>query len=139
MTRAAPSITASADLSASAVSADSDWDSGSGSDWFSSKSPFFRFEQICYKSGPCLDSGRRRRQIGNCICNGFRLCSQSISGGGQSIQSSLIGRNKYTPTSLNLCSQICNLFCEVCFIRNNVRSEERRVGKECRSRWSPYH
>ena len=23
--------------------------------------------------------------------------------------------------------------------RNPVRSEERRVGKECRSRWSPYH
>ena len=22
---------------------------------------------------------------------------------------------------------------------NFVRSEERRVGKECRSRWSPYH
>ena len=21
----------------------------------------------------------------------------------------------------------------------NARSEERRVGKECRSRWSPYH
>ena len=29
-----------------------------------------------------------------------------------------------------------------CGERNNllkVRSEERRVGKECRSRWSPYH
>src|SRR5713101_9549698 len=27
-----------------------------------------------------------------------------------------------------------------CFRRNSVpRSEERRVGKECRSRWSPYH
>ena len=27
-----------------------------------------------------------------------------------------------------------------CFIRQEtVRSEERRVGKECRSRWSPYH
>ena len=25
------------------------------------------------------------------------------------------------------------------YIRENVRSEERRVGKECRSRWSPYH
>src|SRR2546429_7847793 len=26
------------------------------------------------------------------------------------------------------------------FLRGNVgRSEERRVGKECRSRWSPYH
>ena len=23
--------------------------------------------------------------------------------------------------------------------RNKARSEERRVGKECRSRWSPYH
>ena len=23
--------------------------------------------------------------------------------------------------------------------KNGVRSEERRVGKECRSRWSPYH
>ncbi len=23
--------------------------------------------------------------------------------------------------------------------RNHNRSEERRVGKECRSRWSPYH
>ena len=22
---------------------------------------------------------------------------------------------------------------------NRCRSEERRVGKECRSRWSPYH
>ena len=25
------------------------------------------------------------------------------------------------------------------FGRKEVRSEERRVGKECRSRWSPYH
>ena len=24
-------------------------------------------------------------------------------------------------------------------IREAIRSEERRVGKECRSRWSPYH
>ena len=24
-------------------------------------------------------------------------------------------------------------------LRNAFRSEERRVGKECRSRWSPYH
>src|SRR5260370_36396147 len=24
-------------------------------------------------------------------------------------------------------------------LRNLARSEERRVGKECRSRWSPYH
>ena len=24
-------------------------------------------------------------------------------------------------------------------LRKRIRSEERRVGKECRSRWSPYH
>ena len=28
---------------------------------------------------------------------------------------------------------------ELAASRNNNRSEERRVGKECRSRWSPYH
>ena len=27
----------------------------------------------------------------------------------------------------------------VCGINDLQRSEERRVGKECRSRWSPYH
>ena len=30
---------------------------------------------------------------------------------------------------------ILHLYAEFC----EVRSEERRVGKECRSRWSPYH
>ena len=28
---------------------------------------------------------------------------------------------------------------QVVLIENEFRSEERRVGKECRSRWSPYH
>ena len=27
----------------------------------------------------------------------------------------------------------------VAYLENQTRSEERRVGKECRSRWSPYH
>ena len=27
----------------------------------------------------------------------------------------------------------------LCLFESSVRSEERRVGKECRSRWSPYH
>ena len=26
-----------------------------------------------------------------------------------------------------------------CVMHEDERSEERRVGKECRSRWSPYH
>ena len=28
---------------------------------------------------------------------------------------------------------------ETMFMFGMIRSEERRVGKECRSRWSPYH
>ena len=28
---------------------------------------------------------------------------------------------------------------DISFLGNQLRSEERRVGKECRSRWSPYH
>ena len=28
---------------------------------------------------------------------------------------------------------------DICIIGGGLRSEERRVGKECRSRWSPYH
>src|SRR5438034_9369519 len=28
---------------------------------------------------------------------------------------------------------------DVFIVRTSGRSEERRVGKECRSRWSPYH
>src|SRR5471032_2614651 len=28
---------------------------------------------------------------------------------------------------------------ELQFYEQGIRSEERRVGKECRSRWSPYH
>ena len=28
---------------------------------------------------------------------------------------------------------------DIARIVNIIRSEERRVGKECRSRWSPYH
>ena len=32
-----------------------------------------------------------------------------------------------------------NLVIDKSLTLNQLRSEERRVGKECRSRWSPYH
>ena len=34
---------------------------------------------------------------------------------------------------------VLDQFAEGVRARGRVRSEERRVGKECRSRWSPYH
>ena len=37
-------------------------------------------------------------------------------------------------------SQFCDLLIVILLIAALIsRSEERRVGKECRSRWSPYH
>ena len=36
-------------------------------------------------------------------------------------------------------SLISFLLIWISYYNLNVRSEERRVGKECRSRWSPYH
>ena len=39
--------------------------------------------------------------------------------------------NRYRPEGKSL--RILNAGC------GQLRSEERRVGKECRSRWSPYH
>ena len=41
-------------------------------------------------------------------------------------------------SSLSVTSQMADVFGEV-FQSTALRSEERRVGKECRSRWSPYH
>src|SRR5689334_25358901 len=54
------------------------------------------------------------------------------SGRTQEIQR-LIGRSLRAVTALELIGE------RQIIIDCDVRSEERRVGKECRSRWSPYH
>ena len=38
-----------------------------------------------------------------------------------------------------LAEKIMNSDSDVDHEQKKIRSEERRVGKECRSRWSPYH
>src|SRR3712207_6752968 len=43
------------------------------------------------------------------------------------------------PTLLTTESTLVWTLIAALFIGNTMRSEERRVGKECRSRWSPYH
>src|SRR2546425_1280182 len=40
---------------------------------------------------------------------------------------------------LELLTKDANAFESFQFMNRAMRSEERRVGKECRSRWSPYH
>src|SRR2546430_4806213 len=39
---------------------------------------------------------------------------------------------------VTLCSRVCSVSFQL-MQGSPYRSEERRVGKECRSRWSPYH
>src|SRR5260370_41274971 len=46
---------------------------------------------------------------------------------------------KLTKTKETLVVREVLLPAQTSFTLNEVRSEERRVGKECRSRWSPYH
>ena|SRR5258706_2183696 len=67
-----------------------------------------------------------------------------VSGGIQKIWISNKPTGKITQSAKALASQGLT-YGDVLAIRNGakeidlVRSEERRVGKECRSRWSPYH
>ena len=63
------------------------------------------------------------------------------------LQKSISDDRNNTITEMNELSDILRLY--NLFLKNEVdqiirkgkviRSEERRVGKECRSRWSPYH
>ena len=42
--------------------------------------------------------------------------------------------------SLEICKAVLNAGADAVYLGGDkFRSEERRVGKECRSRWSPYH
>ena len=66
------------------------------------------------------------------------ILTAPVDGSGCNEKYGLLGSNKATETTVKLFPRECddlvkniqNLF---------LRSEERRVGKECRSRWSPYH
>ena len=52
-----------------------------------------------------------------------------------SVENTVVGSLFFTIGLFVVCTRGLHLFTgKVCY-----RSEERRVGKECRSRWSPYH
>ena len=46
-------------------------------------------------------------------------------------------RESLEEKTMNLAKAVAELISRN--LKNGDRSEERRVGKECRSRWSPYH
>ena len=61
------------------------------------------------------------------------------------IQKGDVGKYCIVPGDPGRCEKIAALLENPRFVAQNreftvyTRSEERRVGKECRSRWSPYH
>src|SRR3712207_9100147 len=46
---------------------------------------------------------------------------------------------KYSENEININDKIPSMYKGIPTDVKETRSEERRVGKECRSRWSPYH
>src|SRR3712207_9053639 len=62
------------------------------------------------------------------------VCSSDRAGGRALNRPPGWGRSDYLRAG---CPQGLHIKVEVRLVR--LRSEERRVGKECRSRWSPYH
>ena len=66
------------------------------------------------------------------IRHGTRIGAQCIIGEKTYIAYNVVIGNR---VKINAFVYICNAVT----IEDGVRSEERRVGKECRSRWSPYH
>ena len=73
------------------------------------------------------------------VCLGFQAIAQAF--GGNIIGAQRIMHGKVSPihhTGKGVFTGLKNPFNATRY-HSLVRSEERRVGKECRSRWSPYH
>src|SRR2546427_2956974 len=80
---------------------------------------------------------------------GVQTCALPISASfGSSVYQSSASTNTGVPPAKQIASTVGNAVCDGTRISSPgftpsalkiIRSEERRVGKECRSRWSPYH
>src|SRR3712207_8199755 len=73
------------------------------------------------------------------ICSSISSASataSSRSGASSASATSPLGSTSTAPASSSRETAVVSLDCERSV---SCRSEERRVGKECRSRWSPYH
>ena len=69
------------------------------------------------------------------VCNGVACKNQIPGPGAKGVGDTAIRNyNKWADIRVNM-----DTLCENGTPDTHVRSEERRVGKECRSRWSPYH
>src|SRR3712207_8898836 len=71
------------------------------------------------------------------------VCSSDLSPLGATTIASWAAATDGTPSARAIAAQaaaaVAKLFFSMVHPSLGARSEERRVGKECRSRWSPYH
>src|SRR3989442_5394640 len=68
---------------------------------------------------------------------GVQTCALPISFIAQGVLSGKIFELA-KPANVSLWNELSRYFARP-EVKEKIRSEERRVGKECRSRWSPYH
>ena len=68
------------------------------------------------------------------VCNG----ADAVYLGAEGFNARAGARN-FTLDELPEAVRYCHVRGVRVYLTLNTRSEERRVGKECRSRWSPYH
>src|SRR5688572_31743276 len=92
-------------------------------------------------------SSRRRHTRFDCDWSSD-VCSSDLCGGPRlpaelSAAKCIEAQDNYDVATLAVCRAALNVrYGDLRYHQVNVfqaRSEERRVGKECRSRWSPYH
>ena len=80
------------------------------------------------------DGTKQFRDLAFYLSQGYTLEPGGVStGGGEIAQSTPIKEEDLSPYSREQAKVLLP------YITKLDRSEERRVGKECRSRWSPYH
>ena len=83
---------------------------------------------------PCFNLDRKDEVSfrGSVSGMSFAYCDFHHQGGTQMLMARAVARPRSTHRVVEQTGSIDGS-------RSEVRSEERRVGKECRSRWSPYH
>ena len=79
------------------------------------------------------ESASLRKEAGEFFLEGARLCFDAVQTGVE------IRQAFFTSKALWKYSEYAEKIIENSGLCFEIRSEERRVGKECRSRWSPYH
>src|SRR3970282_2876843 len=79
-------------------------------------------------------SGRRSQESAPSLFSSRRRHTRSLRDWSSDVCSSDLSPLQMSPDGTKVAYVL-----QVPDLQANIRSEERRVGKECRSRWSPYH